>query len=82
MTIYGIHSIKEEKYVVVDSILIAIAVIIGIAFIANVYTWSQIVYSIAVPPRKRVQRIGERQAHHLFLSIKIISLHFYFELFH
>ena len=60
MVVFGIHSITDKNYTVVDSILIAIAVIVGVAFIANVYTWSQVIYSIALSPRRRVQRIGEK----------------------
>lgn len=39
---YGINSIHDEKYTVVDSVLIALAIIIGFSIIGNVVTWSQI----------------------------------------
>ena len=61
MAIYGFQpfghvskSSPPADYTVINSVLIALASVIGIVVLANVYTWLRAIVLIAVPTRKQV----------------------------
>lgn len=60
IAIFGFHSFKTENYTVVYSIVIALAIVVGLAVLGNIYTWSRMIIHIAIPTRKHVQKIARQ----------------------
>lgn len=48
-----------EKNMVVDGVLIALASIVGLALVANMYTWGQALMALVFSQRRRVIRSAE-----------------------
>ena len=55
-----ICSIADSRYTVVDSILLGLGIMVGVALIINAVTWTRMTMSMAVPAKRRVQRIANR----------------------
>ena len=54
---FGIHNINNKQYTAVDSVLIAIAIVVGIAVVGNTYTWAQLTANLLMSPKRRLARI-------------------------
>jgi ankyrin repeat-rich membrane spanning protein len=55
--VYGPRNVFDSDIQTVDAFVIAILVVIGLAILGNIYTWSCMIINLAIPPRKRVQKI-------------------------
>ena len=55
---FGLPIVTDKRHTIIDSILIAIAVIIGLALLSNAYTWCRMLISIVVPSERCVQKIA------------------------
>lgn len=60
VTIFGFHGFSEThsktgvSYTVINSIMIALGSIVGLAILANIYTWMRAIVYLAVPTRRQV----------------------------
>ena len=60
LCVNGVHDFSETKYTAENSVLIGIAIIVGVALIGNCYTWARIIVNIIISPRRRVQMIANK----------------------
>ncbi len=56
----GVHDFSRPTYTIENSVLIGIAIIIGITIIGNCYTWGRIIVNIIISPRRRIQKIANK----------------------
>jgi hypothetical protein len=58
MAVFGFypfsHTSNGVSYAIVNGVMIALGAIVGIAVLANVYTWMRAIAHLAVPTRKQV----------------------------
>ena len=60
LCVNGVHDFSETEYTAETSVLIGIAIIVGVALIGNCYTWARILVNIIISPRRRVQMIASK----------------------
>ena len=59
LCLYGFH-ITEPEHTAESSVVVGIAIIIGLALLGNCYTWGRIIVNIVISPRRRIQKIANK----------------------
>ena len=62
ISVFGIHNIYNAKYTAVDSVLIALAIIVSLAFLGNLVIWCRMVFHLILSPGRRLSRIASHMS--------------------
>ena len=57
-TTFGFHKVIELSDTPVSSIIITLTVVVSLALLGNLYTWANMAISLAVPAKRRIERIA------------------------
>ena len=58
--VFRAKNLTEPGYTVIDSVLITLAIIVGLTILGHVYKWAHMMLNLVISPKRRINKISQQ----------------------